>query len=74
MKTILASCLAMLLLAACNQSAGPGEQQDIAALRAQIEALRAQQAELDKSATHRTELGQQMLLLQIRHGRLWDRG
>ena len=75
MKTILASCLAMLLLAACNQSANPaGDQRDIAALRAEIEALRTEQAELGKPATHKTELGQQMLLLQIRHGRLWTAG
>lgn len=74
MKTILVSCLAMLLLAACNQSADPGAQQDVAALRAQVEALRAGQAELGKTATPRTELGQQMLLLQIRHGRLWAAG
>jgi hypothetical protein len=74
MKTILASCLAMLLLAACNPSADPGEQRDVAALRAQIDALRAEQAELGKTATPTTELGQQMLLLQIRHGRLWAAG
>jgi hypothetical protein len=74
MKTILASCLAMLLLAACNQSVDPGEQRDIAALRTEIEALRAEQADLARTATHKTELGQQMLLLQIRHGRLWTAG
>jgi hypothetical protein len=74
MKTILASCLAMLLFAACNPSADPGEQRDVAALRAQIETLRAEQAELGKTATPKTELGQQMLLLQIRHGRLWAAG
>jgi hypothetical protein len=74
MKTIVASFLAMLLLAACNQASDPGSQRDIAALRAQVEALRAEQNELGKAASHKTELGQQMLLLQIRHGRLWAAG
>jgi hypothetical protein len=74
MKAILASFLAMLVLAACNQSAGVGDPREIAALRSEIEALRADQAELAKASTHKTELGQQMLLLQIRHGRLWAAG
>ncbi len=74
MKTIVASCLAMWLLTACNPSSTSIDQRDIAALRADVNALRAEQAELGKAATHKTELGQQMLLLQIRHGRLWAAG
>jgi hypothetical protein len=74
MKTILAPSLAMLILAACNQPAGVNDPREIAALRSEIEALRADQAELGKTAIHKTELGQQMLLLQIRHGRLWAAG
>lgn len=74
MKIILASCLAMLLLTACNQAPDSNQQRDITALRAEVDALRAEQTELTKTAAHKTELGQQMLVLQIRHGRLWAAG
>lgn len=41
--------------------------------RAEIQALRKQIDELKKSAYH-PELGEQMLILQIRHARLWFAG
>ncbi len=41
--------------------------------RAEIQALRKQLDELKKSA-YRPELGEQMLILQIRHARLWFAG
>ena len=41
--------------------------------RAEIQALRRQLDELKKSSYH-PELGEQMLLLQIRHARLWFAG
>ncbi|HEY7871473.1 MAG TPA: hypothetical protein VIC31_02020 [Rudaea sp.] len=41
--------------------------------RAEIQALRQQLDELKKSAYH-PELGEQMLILQIRHARLWFAG
>jgi hypothetical protein len=41
--------------------------------RAEIQALREQLDELKKSAYH-PELGEQMLILQIRHARLWFAG
>jgi hypothetical protein len=73
MKTAFASCVTALLLAACSASA-PDTQGDIATLRAQVEALEAKQADLAKNAAPKTELGQQMLMLQLRHGRLWAAG
>ncbi|MHB8448547.1 MAG: hypothetical protein ACYC9P_11560, partial [Rudaea sp.] len=41
--------------------------------RAEIQALRRQLDELKKSS-YRPELGEQMLILQIRHARLWFAG
>jgi hypothetical protein len=74
MKSILASCSLMLLLGACSNSAAPDGNQEIAALRAKVEALEAKQAELAANTAPKAELGQQMLLLQLRHGRLWAAG
>jgi hypothetical protein len=74
MKSILASCSLMLLLGACSNSAAPDGTQEIAALRAKVEALEAKQAELAANTAPKAELGQQMLLLQLRHGRLWAAG
>jgi hypothetical protein len=64
----------MLLLGACSNSAAPDGTQEIAALRAKVEALEAKQAELAANTAPKAELGQQMLLLQLRHGRLWAAG
>ena len=70
----IASCSLMLLLGACSNSAAPDGTQEIAALRAKVEALEAKQAELAANTAPKAELGQQMLLLQLRHGRLWAAG
>ena len=62
--------LALLLLccSACSNSGQPGNTAEIAALRAEVEALKA------RPAAPAVELGQQMLELQIRHARLWAAG
>lgn len=74
MGAILAPFAVVLLLGGCNPSSAPDSKNEIAALRAQVEALEARQAELARSAAPKAELGQQMLLLQLRHGRLWAAG
>lgn len=61
----------LLLCAACSRpETDTGEQ--IAVLKAEIAQLKASSAASVKSAA--PELGQQMLELQIRHGRLWAAG
>jgi hypothetical protein len=62
---LLASCVWALLAV----HAAPADSGD----RAEIQALRQQLDELKKSAYH-PELGEQMLILQIRHARLWFAG
>jgi hypothetical protein len=74
MKTMYASCLLAMLLTACAASSRPDETAEIAALRTQVQALTTAQAGLRAAAAPRTELGQQMLLIQLRHGRLWAAG
>jgi len=70
----LASFAVGLLLAGCHSSGAPDSSSDIATLRAQVEALEAKQVELARNSPPKAELGQQMLLLQLRHGRLWAAG
>lgn len=74
MKATLAPFVVVLLLAGCNPPGAPDSNADIARLRAQVEALEARQKELSKNTAPKAELGQQMLLLQLRHGRLWAAG
>ena len=64
----------LLLLGACARPADPAVEQQIATLRAEIEALQAAQAQAQKAEPPKAELGQQMLGLQIRHARLWAAG
>ena len=65
----------LLLLGACARTtADPSVEKQIAALRAQVDALQAAQAETAKAEPPKAELGQQMLNLQIRHARLWSAG
>jgi hypothetical protein len=73
-KTILASCALALLLGACNASDAPDQREELFALRARVEALESRQAQLAENAAPKAELGQQMLLIQLRHGRLWAAG
>ena len=65
---------AMLLPAACAPTPDPGVAQQIAALHAQVDALQKAQAHASGAQAPKAELGQQMLLLQIRHARLWAAG
>jgi cytochrome c556 len=69
MRAIIA--LLMLLCVACSQSQ-PDSDKQVAALKAEIDALKAAQAATKSSEP--PELGQQMLELQIRHARLWQAG
>ena len=64
----------LLLLGACARPADPSVEQQIQALRAQVDALQAAQAQVEKAEPPKAELGQQMLGLQIRHARLWAAG
>jgi hypothetical protein len=64
--------LASWLLPCVAAAAAPVVPSD-AGDRAEIQALRQQIEELRKSAYH-PELGEQMLILQIRHARLWFAG
>ena len=67
--------VSLLLLGACARpAADPSVEKQIAALRAQVDALQAAQAETAKAEPPKAELGQQMLGLQIRHARLWAAG
>jgi cytochrome c553 len=63
---LLLPCLACVTVASAASPAATGD-------RAEIQALRQQLDELKKSA-YRPELGGQMLILQIRHARLWFAG
>lgn len=63
------SLFALVLLAGCG---GQGKDPEMAALRAQVEDLKAAQAATQAATA--PELGQQMLELQIRHARLWQAG
>jgi len=74
MRTILAPFAVLVFMAGCNASRAPDANTEIATLRAQVEALEARQVELAKNTAPKAELGQQMLLLQLRHGRLWAAG
>ncbi|HST28453.1 MAG TPA: hypothetical protein VLK26_08815 [Rudaea sp.] len=71
-KTALSILVAWLLPCAMATAAAPAATAD-AGDRAAIQALRQQLDELKKSAYH-PELGEQMLILQIRHARLWFAG
>ena len=71
-KTVFAMFVAMRLPWAAAVAATPAAPADNAD-HAEIQALREQLDELKKSAYH-PELGEQMLILQIRHARLWFAG
>jgi hypothetical protein len=64
--------VSLLLLAACQQP-DPKQAADIAALKAEVEALKAA-PKAAVAAAKPPELGEQMLELQIRHARLWQAG
>ena len=66
--------LPVLLLAACNVPDTNKRERDIAALQAEIEALKAAQPAAAGAVEEGPELGAQMLELQIRHARLWQAG
>jgi hypothetical protein len=70
----LAATAVVLLLGACAESDAPDQSHEVAALKAKVEALEARQAQLARNLASGTELGQQMLLIQLRHGRLWAAG
>jgi hypothetical protein len=61
-----------LALAGCSRAGQADHAAEIAALRGEVAAMKAAQAHA--SGTPTPELGQQMLNLQIRHGRLWAAG
>jgi len=61
----------LLLCAACSRS-DADTISEIASLKAEIEQLKA--ARTASAAAAAPELGEQMLTLQIRHGRLWAAG
>ena len=65
--------LPLLLLAGCNAPDTSQRQREIAALRTEIEALKAAKPAAAAPAEG-PELGAQMLELQIRHARLWQAG
>ena len=62
----------LLVVAACQQP-DPKQAADIAALKAEVEALKAA-PKAAVAAARPPELGEQMLGLQIRHARLWQAG
>jgi hypothetical protein len=70
----LALLASLLLLGACARPSDPSVEQQIKALRAQVDALQAAQAATAQAEPPKAELGQQMLGLQIRHARLWAAG
>ena len=74
MKNSLAFCAIAMLLSACTSRVDEGAAQEIAALRNQMEALQARQSALQDNEAPKAELGQQMLMIQIRHARLWAAG
>jgi cytochrome c553 len=71
-KTAFLIFVALLLPCVAAVAAAPVAAAD-SGDRAEIRALRQQVEELEKSAYH-PELGEQMLILQIRHARLWFAG
>jgi hypothetical protein len=71
-KTAFSKFVAFLLPCMAAVAAAPVAAADTGD-RAEISALRQQIEELKKSAYH-PELGEQMLILQIRHARLWFAG
>jgi len=62
----------LLLASACTAPDAGKQQAEIAALRAEVDALKA--ARPAAVAAEGPELGAQMLELQIRHARLWQAG
>jgi hypothetical protein len=74
MKNSLAYCAIAMLLSACTSRVEEGAAQQIAVLRTQVEALQARQSALQDKEAPKAELGQQMLMIQIRHARLWAAG
>lgn len=62
----------LLLCGACSPS-GPNRSVEIAALRAELDAMK-KAAPAPAHAAAPPELGQQMLELQLRHARLWQAG
>lgn len=73
--TALLAVLACLLPIAACQPRGGADAERIAALEAQVEALRkAAPAASPEGAEEGPELGAQMLELQVRHARLWQAG
>jgi hypothetical protein len=60
-------------LAGCNVPGDNARQREVAALKAEVEALKAAQPAAAAPAEG-PELGAQMLELQIRHARLWQAG
>lgn len=74
MKKLLACGVIAMLLTACTSHGDADAAREIAALRTQVEALQAKQSALEDSEAPKAELGQQMLMLQIRHARLWAAG
>lgn len=70
MRLLLAAPL-LLFLAACNMPDTNQREREVAALKAEIEALKAA-APGAPAAPAAPELGAQMLELQIRHARLWQ--
>ena len=71
MRLPFALCL-LLLAGGCTAPHHAQQARDIAALRAEVAALKA--APKPAAATAAPELGTQMLELQIRHARLWQAG
>ena len=72
MRALLA--LPLLLLAGCNLPDDTARQREVAALRAEVGALKTARAGAPAAAAEGPELGAQMLELQIRHARLWQAG
>ena len=72
MRCLLA--LPLLLIAGCNLPDDSARQREVAALQAEVQALKAAQAGTAAPAQEGPELGAQMLELQIRHARLWQAG
>jgi hypothetical protein len=71
MRALLA--LPLLLLASCNLPDDNARQREVAALKAEVEALKAARS-ASPAVVEGPELGAQMLELQIRHARLWQAG
>jgi len=72
MRALLAAPL-LLLASACNLPDDTARQREVAALGAEIEALKSARPGAAEPAEG-PELGAQMLELQIRHARIWQAG